>query len=129
MITYPLTDVTESAQIILSEATVSDVAMCDYCITQEGYEALCDNQVPSTITYSSTKQVISGKCKYELEDKTEEKEHFACLSKFHTSMSKLQTGFKQTNYWKRTRSRLFKAAKQCTDSLVLIAVIVVLVLV
>lgn len=129
MITYPPTDVTESTQIILSEATVSDVATCDYCITQEEYEALCDNPVPSTITYSSTKQVIEGKYEYELEDKPKEKEHFACLSKFHTSTSKIQTGFKQVIYWKRTRSRLFKTAKQRTDSLVLVAVIVVLVLV
>lgn len=129
MITYPPTDVTESAQIILSEATVSDVATCDYCITQEEYEALCNNPVPSTIAYFSTKQVISGKCKYELEDKTKEKEHFACLSKLHTSISKLQTGFKQTNYWKRTRSRLFKTAKQRTNNHTLIVVVVVLVLV
>lgn len=113
----------EATQVEYIRPTVSDTMTCDYCITQEEYERLCDEPATYTITYSSTEP---PKQESEQEKPSDKHTHFACLALFHTEMSKLRTGFKRVGHWKRTRSRLFTMAQRDTDNRMLVIVVILL---
>lgn len=113
----------EATQVEYTRPTVSDTMTCDYCITQEEYERLCNEPATYTIAYSLTEP---PKQESEYEESSDEYANFACLVLFHTEMSKLKTGFRQVNHWKRTRSRLFKAVRQKNDTIALIVIVLIL---